>query len=120
MCALTLRIHPIVARLIQKSTTARPNLGHSGMIQHKYLILRKRGVMHVALVQPVDLPAWLELAAEVEFLFGPMVADPAFHAALERPIRRQTAFCVREQAGAAGTPLMGAILSSATRAPSYK
>jgi hypothetical protein len=42
--------------------------------------------MHVALAQPTDLPAWLDLAAEVEFLFGPMIADPGFHAVLERNI----------------------------------
>src|SRR5215212_2451843 len=39
--------------------------------------------MHIVLAQPADLPAWLDLAAEVEFLFGPMVADPGFHAALD-------------------------------------
>jgi hypothetical protein len=47
--------------------------------------------MHVALAQPADIPAWLELAAEVEPLFGPMVAEPGFHAALERNLARQTA-----------------------------
>ena len=48
-----------------------------------------------------------------------MVADPGFHAALERNIGRQTAFCIREQDGAPGTPLMGALLFSATHAPHY-
>jgi len=76
--------------------------------------------MHVALAQPADLPAWLDLASEVEFLFGPMVADPGFHAALERNIARQTAFCSREQDGAPSKPLMGALLFSATHAPHYK
>ena len=75
--------------------------------------------MHVALAQPADLPAWLDLAAEVEFLFGPMVADPGFHAALERNIARQTAFCIREQDATPGTPLMGGLLFSATHAPHY-
>ena len=76
--------------------------------------------MQVALAQPADIPAWLHLAAEVEFLFGPMLADPAFHQALERSIQRQTAFCIREQADIPGTPLVGALLFSATHAPHYK
>lgn len=75
--------------------------------------------MHIVLAQPTDLQAWLDLAAEVEFLFGPMIADPGFHAALERNIARQTAFCIREQDGAPGRPLMGALLFSATHAPHY-
>ena len=75
--------------------------------------------MQIALAQPADIPAWLDLAAEVEPLFGPMVADPGFHAALERNIARQTAFCIREQDGAPSRPLMGALLFSATHAPHY-
>jgi ribosomal protein S18 acetylase RimI-like enzyme len=76
--------------------------------------------MQVALAQLADIPAWLDLAAEVEFLFGPMVADPAFRVALERNIQRQTAFCMREYADVLGAPLMGALLFSATYAPRYK
>jgi ribosomal protein S18 acetylase RimI-like enzyme len=76
--------------------------------------------MQVTLAQPADIPAWLDLAAEVEFLFGPMVTDRAFHAALERGIQRQTAFCIREQVDLPGSPLLGAILFSATHAPHYK
>ena len=75
--------------------------------------------MQIALAQPVDIPAWLALAAEVEPLFGPMVADPGFHAALERNIQRQTAFCIREQESAPGVPLMGGLLFSPTHAPHY-
>ena len=76
--------------------------------------------MQVTLAQPADIPAWLDLAAEVEFLFGPMVNDRAFHEALERSIQRQTAFCIREQDDVPSTPLMGALLFSATHAPHYK
>jgi GNAT superfamily N-acetyltransferase len=76
--------------------------------------------MHVVLAQPADIPAWLELAAEVEPLFGPMVAEPGFHAALERNIARQTAFCIRQQDGTSGTALMGGLLFSATHAPHYE
>jgi ribosomal protein S18 acetylase RimI-like enzyme len=75
--------------------------------------------MQIALAQSADIPAWLDLAVEVEPLFGPMVADPAFHAALERNIARQTAFCIREHDGPLGVPLMGALLFSATHAPHY-
>jgi hypothetical protein len=45
--------------------------------------------MQVALAQPADISALLDLAAEVEPLFGPMVADPGFQQALERNIQRQ-------------------------------
>jgi len=38
-----------------------------------------------------DAPGFIRLAAEVEHWFGPMVADPGFHAAVGRNIRRGTA-----------------------------
>jgi GNAT superfamily N-acetyltransferase len=76
--------------------------------------------MQVEPAQLADIPAWLDLAAEVEFLFGPMVADNAFHAALERSIQRQMAFCAREQSGMPGSPLMGGLLFSARHAPHYR
>jgi|SRR5687768_16771733 len=76
--------------------------------------------MQIVLAQAADIPAWLDLAAEVEFLFGPMITDASFHGALERSIQRQTAFCVREQADVPGTPLIGALLFSATQAPHYR
>jgi ribosomal protein S18 acetylase RimI-like enzyme len=79
-----------------------------------------KAAMQVALAQNADIPAWLDLAAEVEPLFGPMVADPGFHAALERNIARQTAFCIREHDGALGASLMGALLFSVTHAPHYR
>jgi hypothetical protein len=75
--------------------------------------------MQIALAQMADIPAWLKLAAEVEPLFGPMAADPAFHAALERNIARQTAFCIREL-GASGMSLMGALFFLAIHAPHYR
>jgi GNAT superfamily N-acetyltransferase len=73
----------------------------------------------IVVAQMADIPAWLVLAAEVEPLFGPMVADPLFHAALERAIRREMAFCVREQDGPSGDPLLGGLLFSASHAPVY-
>jgi ribosomal protein S18 acetylase RimI-like enzyme len=75
--------------------------------------------MHVAFAQPADIPAWLRLAAEVEYLFGPMLNDPGFHQALARNIQRRSAFCIREQNDLPGTPLQGALLFSATHAPHY-
>jgi GNAT superfamily N-acetyltransferase len=66
----------------------------------------------VRTAQPEDIPAWLDLAAEVEPLFGPMVDDPAFHRALERNVARGTAFCVREADGPPGAPLLGGLLFS--------
>lgn len=67
-----------------------------------------------------DIPAWLVLAAEVEPLFGPMVNDPQFHAAIERSIGAGMAFCVREAHGPPGTPLLGGLLFSISHAPIYK
>jgi GNAT superfamily N-acetyltransferase len=67
----------------------------------------------VVVAQPEDIPAWLDLAAEVEPLFGPMVNDPGFNRALHRNVARRTAFCVREAGGPPGVPLLGALLFSA-------
>jgi hypothetical protein len=72
--------------------------------------------MRVVLAKLAGSPAWLTLAAEVECLFGPMVAERGFHATLERNIARRTAFYIREQDGAPGWPLMGGLLFSATYA----
>lgn len=47
---------------------------------------------------PGDLPDWLELAREVEQLFGPMVDDPDFIAGLEKGVLDGSALC------AAGEP----------------
>jgi GNAT superfamily N-acetyltransferase len=68
--------------------------------------------MKVVTAQLEDFSAWLHLAREVEFLFGPMVAEPSFHRALLKNINRETAFCIRELDGAAGHPLLGGILFS--------
>ena len=59
-----------------------------------------------------DIPAWLNLATQVEHLFGPLVQDPNFRHALRKNIKRGTAFCVRENDGPPGTPLMGGLLFS--------
>ncbi|MDH6369430.1 GNAT superfamily N-acetyltransferase [Paenibacillus sp. PastF-3] len=67
-----------------------------------------------------DIRGWLDLAAEVETLFGPMVEDPDFTLALEKNITRQSAFCVRENNGSPGSRLLGAVLLSSSKAPNYK
>lgn len=50
-----------------------------------------------------DIEAWLQLAAEVEHLFGDMVGDEGFHGAMEECIRNGNALCVDEDtSGPAG------------------
>ena len=75
--------------------------------------------MRVDTALDLDVPNWLNLASEVEFLFGPMVDDPGFHRALRRNIGRGSAHCVREHDGPPGTPLMGALLFS-PQPPNYE
>jgi hypothetical protein len=76
--------------------------------------------LYIIHAQPGDIPDWLGLAAEVEYLFGPMVGEPGFHQALERNIERGTALCIRESNGPAGSPLLAGLLFSATHAPRYR
>jgi len=59
-----------------------------------------------------DTHAWLDLAAEVEPLFGPLVSDERFLSALERNIARGSATCVRVDDGPPGSVLMGGLLFS--------
>lgn len=66
-----------------------------------------------------DVQRWLELAAEVEELFGPMVGAPGFHRALGKNLDRRSAYCVREGDGPPGSPLAGAIMFSPSP-PEYK
>ena len=75
-------------------------------------------MIQVTVAQPEDIPAWFVLAAEVEPLFGPMVAEPSFHSALHKNIERGTAFCVRTADGPPGAPLRGGLLFS-SRPPVY-
>ena len=69
--------------------------------------------MKVQIATRADIPGWLELASEVEFLFGPMVDQPDFQNALRKNIDRESAYCVREQNRLAGAPLMGGLFLSA-------
>jgi GNAT superfamily N-acetyltransferase len=73
----------------------------------------------VALALPADIPAWRELAAEVESLFGPMVGRPEFEGALARKVARGQALCVRAGGGPPGATLLGGLLWSA-HPPRYR
>ncbi len=65
--------------------------------------------MDIQTATPADFDSWLDLACEVEPLFGPMVEETAFHAALTESIERQQAFCIRAEDGS----LCGGILIDA-------
>jgi GNAT superfamily N-acetyltransferase len=69
-----------------------------------------------------DVRGWLDLAAEVEDLFGDMLGGPGFYDSLLRHIARGTAFCAREAAGPPGAPLLGGLLFSPARPgrPEYR
>ena len=66
--------------------------------------------MRVTAATPADVPAWLDLALEVEPLFGPLVSNPEFCEALQRVIEGGAAFCVREGDSLPGAPLLGGLL----------
>jgi GNAT superfamily N-acetyltransferase len=72
---------------------------------------------HVA--ERADFGPWLELATEVEPLFGPMAHDPVFQRALSRSIARGTAYCIREHDGGMGSRLVAGLLLS-PRPPIYR
>ncbi|MFI9160715.1 GNAT family N-acetyltransferase [Kitasatospora aureofaciens] len=57
--------------------------------------------------RPADLPGFLALAAEVEHWFGPMVAEPGFHRAVERSVGRGSATVVADDRGLLGGLLFG-------------
>jgi GNAT superfamily N-acetyltransferase len=62
-----------------------------------------------------DVRGFIELAAQVEHWFGPMVATPGFRAALTRHIGRGTALAAVTDAG---EDLLGGVLFTA-RPPAY-
>ena len=59
-----------------------------------------------------DVQGWLDLAREVEPLFGPMADEPSFQQGLRDIILANQAFCLREQNGKPGTTLCGGIIIS--------
>jgi GNAT superfamily N-acetyltransferase len=68
--------------------------------------------MEIRIATREDFAGWIELAKEVELLFGPMAREASFHGALDRTIGEQRAFCVRSGDGAPGAPLCGGIMIS--------
>jgi hypothetical protein len=54
--------------------------------------------MKIEDVKNSDIENWLELAQEVEPLFGPMVGEPDFHEAIKMVIGKNRAFCFRDDA----------------------
>jgi GNAT superfamily N-acetyltransferase len=70
---------------------------------------RREHSMNVTAAGPADHAGFLDLAAEVERWFGPMVDDPGFHAAVDKNIRRGSALCVRR---GDGLGLLGGLLLS--------
>ncbi|WP_274918657.1 GNAT family N-acetyltransferase [Streptomyces sp. WZ-12] len=69
--------------------------------------------MIVRLAREQDLPGLLELAAQVEHWFGPMVEDPGFHSAVDRHLRRSTALVA-----VSGSDVVGGLLFG-DNAPTY-
>ncbi|MBL1289976.1 GNAT family N-acetyltransferase [Streptomyces sp. NE06-03E] len=66
--------------------------------------------MNIRLAQEKDLAGLLDLAAQVEDWFGPMVEEPGFHRAVEEHIGRSEALVVEAPDGhLAGGLLFGAV-----------
>ena len=59
-----------------------------------------------------DYPAWLALARQVEYLFGPMADEPSFQQGLLQAISEKTAFCIASPEPAGEQPLDGGIVIS--------
>jgi len=80
------------------------------------------GVLTVETAHYRDVRSWLDLAAEVEGLFGDMLGSAGFYRVILNNIERGTAFCVREDGGPAGTLLLGGLLFSPARPdrPDYR
>lgn len=55
--------------------------------------------MKIDAVGKKDVVVWMDLAKEVEPLFGPMVGQDDFHAAMKEIISSQNAFCTRNENG---------------------
>jgi ribosomal protein S18 acetylase RimI-like enzyme len=79
---------------------------------------REAGVVRIVAALADDVTGWLELAREVEALFGPMVDNPEFSSFVTRNIARGTAFVARNDRP--GSPLKGAIAVRMASAPRYE
>jgi GNAT superfamily N-acetyltransferase len=69
-----------------------------------------------------DVRGWLDLAAEVEPLFGPMLGDAEFYRVLLVNIERGSAYCARQGDGPPGSGLLGGMFFSPPKAtrPAYR
>jgi GNAT superfamily N-acetyltransferase len=68
-----------------------------------------------------DIPAWNDLAREVESLFcASMADDEGFHKILQRKIDNGLAFCIRENDEPPGSRLCGGLLFSTRHHPIYR
>ncbi len=66
----------------------------------------------VEVATSVDFTPWLDLAGQVEHLFGPMVGEESFRQALKRALDDERAFCARETEASPGSRLRGGIIIS--------
>lgn len=55
--------------------------------------------MKIDAVGKKDVVVWMDLAKQVEPLFGPMVGQDDFHTAMKEIISKQNAFCARDESG---------------------
>lgn len=75
--------------------------------------------LRVNRAQMADFLTWLDLATEVESLFGPMVTNQSFYRALSKNINRGSAFFLLSGDGKPGNPLIGGLLFS-SKPPLYE
>jgi ribosomal protein S18 acetylase RimI-like enzyme len=68
--------------------------------------------MLVKKAKPGDIQGWLELAREVEPLFGPMADVPDFKATILRGINNNRGFCIKAAGEKGNDELAGAVLIS--------
>lgn len=59
-----------------------------------------------------DFESWLDLARQVERLFGPMAGEETFRQALRQAMDGGQAFCIREGTGGSGSRLCAGIVVS--------
>ena len=68
--------------------------------------------MDITCSKLIDLDLWIDLAREVEPLFGPMADDVGFKGALTQAISSNTAFCIYADSHENITELIGGIIIS--------
>lgn len=61
---------------------------------------------------PADFDAWLDLAREVEPVFGPMADEKSFQQALRNAFAAHTAFCIRAESDGKNGDVQGGVVIS--------